>query len=79
MKKEIAETCNCSGLFAKISLFLLLILTMFFPVHAEITKKIIFVDDDYYSRYAGDTATAERYFLAQGFTPMTAPEIYRKY
>lgn len=75
MKKEIAETCNCSGLFAKISLFLLLILTMFFPVHAEITKKIIFVDDDYYSRYAGDTATAERYFLAQGFTPMTAPEI----
>ena len=36
MKKEIAETCNCSGLFAKISLFLLLILTMFFPVHAII-------------------------------------------
>ncbi|MBQ9772106.1 MAG: hypothetical protein IJW23_09825 [Lentisphaeria bacterium] len=75
MKKRSAERCGSTGLFAKISLFLLVMSTILLPVHGEITKKILFVDDNYYSQYAGDTATAERYFLAQGFTPMTAPEI----
>ena len=75
MKKRSAERCGSTGLFAKISLFLLVMSTILLPVHGEITKKILFVDDNYYSQYAGDAATAERYFLAQGFTPMTAPEI----
>lgn len=56
-------------------LFSLAVLFAVFTANAEITKKILFVDDDYYSRYAGDTKTATRYFLAQGFTPMTAPQI----
>ena len=58
----------------KIILPMFLLLTAC-TVKAEINKKILFVDDDYYARYAGDTKTAERYFIAQGFTPMNAVQI----
>ena len=56
--------------------FVMLLLMAVTLVNGQITKKILFVDEDYYSRYAGDTKTAQRYFLAQNFTPMTAPQIY---
>ena len=75
MKKQKAARAIISGLFAKVSLFFVLILTFVFQAQAEITKKILFVDDDYYANYAGNIEVAERYFLAQGFTPMTAPQI----
>ena len=58
----------------KFILLMFLLLTAC-TVKAEISKKILFVDDNYYSRYAGDTKVAERYFLAQGFTPMNAVQI----
>ena len=75
MKTQKAVRNSGSGLIAKLSLLVVMFMAFVFPIHAEITKKILFVDDDYYSNYAGNVEVAERYFLAQGFTPMTAPEI----
>ena len=51
---------------------ILLLMLLSFASFAEITTKILFVDDNYYSQYAGDTKPYERYFLAQGFTPKDA-------
>ncbi|MBQ7649473.1 MAG: hypothetical protein IJS15_00855, partial [Victivallales bacterium] len=54
---------------------ILLLILLSFTSFAEITTKILFVDDNYYSQYAGDTKPFERYFLEQRFTPMDAEEI----
>ena len=75
MQENITKRHSRPGLIAKMSLVLIMFLTFLLPVHAEITKKILFIDRDYYSKYAGKVEVGERYFLAQGFTPMTAPEI----
>lgn len=74
-KKMKHQQSNHSGFIIKLCSIFVIVSAFLFPVHGEITKKILFVDDDYYSQYAGDIGVAERYFLAQGFTPMRAPEI----
>ena len=55
--------------------FLLVALVFFvFTLYAQ-PVRVLFDDPDYYSRYAGDTECAKRYFQAQGFRSMTAPEL----
>ena len=61
------QQSNHSGFITKLCSIFVIVSAFLFPVHGEITKKILFVDDDYYSQYAGDIGVAERYFLAQGF------------